>query len=180
MPLYLNSDDTHMIDRPVNLVETLVQVFDRGTWVADLNVLGALNSGITRMGCKVGPDADGHTPDSTYISHSKQKVGTLISIDTWDELLDPPQQGSIITRAYGNWLARLATTGVCKELGYTIVILSRDTCWSCYVEQVAKILSQAKISSLKPMEEQDDDAFTPAKRNETNKKAGEGKLALIQ
>jgi len=31
MPLKLNNEDTHMIDRPVNLVETLVQDFVRGS-----------------------------------------------------------------------------------------------------------------------------------------------------
>ena len=44
MPLINNSEQRHIIDRPVNLIETLVSVYDRGKWIADLDVLGALSS----------------------------------------------------------------------------------------------------------------------------------------
>ncbi|KAE8447571.1 hypothetical protein EG329_010701 [Mollisiaceae sp. DMI_Dod_QoI] len=182
MPLKLDNDDTHMIDRPVNLVETLVQVFDRGHWVADLDVLGALGTDIVRATCKIqtGCQADGHKADPTYTKRYRGRVINLTAIDTWDELLEPPKQGDIITRAHGNWLARLAISAVCKELGFRIVVLPKEVCWSCCNGATHALLSRMRKEISQQNKLQEGSPSVQPKGISIYNRIGEGKLALVQ
>jgi hypothetical protein len=43
MPVRIRDESRHIIDRPANLVETLVSVYDRRSWVADLGVIKELS-----------------------------------------------------------------------------------------------------------------------------------------
>jgi hypothetical protein len=45
LPLRDDSQEDNIIDRPASLVETIVSVHDRGQWVADLDILSALERG---------------------------------------------------------------------------------------------------------------------------------------
>lgn len=116
MPLVLANEDTHIIDRPVNLIETSVQEYDRGHWVEDLYVLGALNTGVLRMTCDHGECSQNellNAPNSMSLESCPQLKATLI--DSWVELLDPPKSGTVITRSHGNWLARLGFAVMCRQ-----------------------------------------------------------------
>ena len=58
----------------------------------------------------------------------------IITIDNWDELLDPPgceESQVMVVRAHKNWLARLALVTVCWKKGLKRIIASDTTCWSC-------------------------------------------------
>jgi hypothetical protein len=183
MPLKLNNDDTHMIDRPVNLVETLVQVLDCGKWVADLDILEALNSDITRVVCRgqIGSRAGEHVANTAFqkfLKCSGVKPPFLTAIDTWDELLDPPKQGTIITRAHGNWLARLGITAVCKELGFQIIVLPKEVCWPCCISAMTDV--QSRIAIDLAQRKIQDGTHCQIEAAMRNRKAEYGKVALIQ
>jgi hypothetical protein len=42
--LKVGNRDRHIIDRPIKLLETLVSVYDGSRWVADLDILEALDA----------------------------------------------------------------------------------------------------------------------------------------
>ncbi|KAH9210507.1 hypothetical protein DL95DRAFT_370861 [Leptodontidium sp. 2 PMI_412] len=140
MPLATQENDRY-IDRPANLVETLVSVYEKGKWVADLDII--LNTPL--------PEA----PLSSYVRRvhceivRKYKLSKPISADNWDEILEPPRNGILIARAHENWLARFALACVCKQLGFKTLLLPSEPCWSCcahaldgtnYGEKIAIIL----------------------------------------
>ncbi|KAL9607960.1 MAG: hypothetical protein Q9167_007183, partial [Letrouitia subvulpina] len=94
-------------DTEAHFVETLISVFDRDEWVADLDVLNALKSS-NLMKVK-------DTTKSCY-HREPQKVPrfTLASIDSWHEFLDKPKDAAII-RVNKNWHARLAAAVLCVQ-----------------------------------------------------------------
>ena len=81
------------------MLETLIQVYDRGNWIADIDVLSALKS---------VPSVFVRWPSLLLDFEQRRQYETLVSIDSWDELLDTPP-GNAIVRASGNYLARIAT-----------------------------------------------------------------------
>ncbi|USP77955.1 hypothetical protein yc1106_05229 [Curvularia clavata] len=114
------------IDKDLCFVETLIQVYDRNQWIADIDVLPVFHNGndavrrntVSCTGCS-----------STIPSE-------LVSIDNWEELLEIPNDlGKLrvaVFRAYDNWLARLAAACICQQKGLRIVINpSKDVCWHC-------------------------------------------------
>jgi hypothetical protein len=144
MPLQTVEGDGHTIDRPVNLLESLVSVYDRGKWVSDLDILKALSprgynqSLLYRQLCNPSEMTEtklemcNHRPRTTFLEASKSfPVLRSTSIDNWEELLDPPKSGTIVIRAHGNWLARLALTVVCVNSGMDTIVLGNEPCWSC-------------------------------------------------
>lgn len=115
-------------DDEVFMLESIVSVHDRGRWVADLDVLQALESLEGRR--LIGTDIV-----QSCVHESSNVAGmNLTSVDSWEEFLDPPETSSVV-RAYGNWSARLClvTVGIQKDLN---VLLCPDKfCWKCYEEQ---------------------------------------------
>lgn len=106
-------------------METVVSVYDRGSWVGDLDILGALKS---RIFFRLPPsDSCGHAPQAPPTVRA-------VSIDNWDELLETPEEQSGIVRANGNWLSRLAATALSIQSGNTTAVLSDRLCWKCYWE----------------------------------------------
>jgi hypothetical protein len=116
------------IDKDLCLVETLVQVFERDKWVADIDILALYDrnnalvrrNGIQCKGCSTAPE----------IPHQ------LRSMDNWEELLDTGE--SLVTlevgvvRAHKNWLGRLAAACVSFQKGYrTVINPSEGACWQC-------------------------------------------------
>ncbi|KAM0795945.1 hypothetical protein BDR22DRAFT_938312 [Usnea florida] len=115
-------------------IEAVVSVHDRGDWVADLDILSALQSGLfnilpTKACCKK--------------KASPTKPGFyLTSIDQWAELLDQHGHCAIV-RAHQNWQARLAASVISVKLGYQTFVFSGDPCWKCGLEMLKSRRSKA-------------------------------------
>jgi len=120
------------IDKDLCLVETLVQVFDREKWVADLDILPLFDKFtdlIRRNNVKC-----------TGCSTSRGIPRPLRSIDNWEELLDTGDSlGTLevgVLRANDNWLARLAAACVSLQKGYrTVINPPWEVCWHCSCRQ---------------------------------------------
>lgn len=106
-------------------LETLISVYNsRREWIAELDILRSVthpnlksSAEILRgkaCGCKL-PARGGPT---------------IISIDSFVEMLVPPAEPGII-RAKGNWQARLTATALCLAKGYKVVIKDPNTCLTC-------------------------------------------------
>ncbi|KPM44962.1 hypothetical protein AK830_g1627 [Neonectria ditissima] len=116
------------------VVETVISVFDRGKWVADLDVLLLYEPTLaghafvkrleeTEPGCKRFPQH--------HIIRER-----LTSIDNWEELMNVPedigQEHIGVVRASDNWLARVATACVAVQKGFrTFILPSSGVCWAC-------------------------------------------------
>jgi hypothetical protein len=108
-------------------LETKVSLYDGGEWVADLDILKALEHSRAWV-----PDLP---PSAGPCSHNTPNpwCGTrLVSIDCWEEMLCPPSN-SLVLRPGPSWMARLAGLSIGVSKRYTCVCLPRDTgfCWSC-------------------------------------------------
>lgn len=110
--LPLNTGNRGDIHRDAFFVETLIQVFDRGDWIADLDVLKAFST-----------FEFGWVPST--ISAQKKLMQPLVSLDAWSELLDTPPPGSVV-RANGNHLARLAAATVVVQRGFMPRVIHQD------------------------------------------------------
>lgn len=110
-------------DVEAQYLETLVSVYDGRRWVADLDILAALdNSQVERFGL----------PNVCH--HDKETAITpkWISVDCWDELIDMVQEVNIV-RAHGNLLARLAAVTVVYQIGHArcLVLPTHAECYEC-------------------------------------------------
>jgi hypothetical protein len=120
LPVGTNSLGSQSAD--AYLVESVVSIFDRTEWVADLDILKALDqSCLKRVN---GPKSCQHT---IY-----QPRFPLVSIDSWEEYLDRPLVPAIF-RSRDNWLARLAITALNAQNNHpTILFQNKDAvCWHC-------------------------------------------------
>lgn len=64
----------------------------------------------------------------------------VVSLDTWEELLDPPPCVGV-SRAKDNWAARLAAVSILiqQELHHVAIIVDGDrVCWRCLKETYAE------------------------------------------
>lgn len=120
--LALNIGQHGLRDKEVYYLQAVVQAYERGVWVADLDVLDAINNSVNLY----TPRKCHHTPGEAR----NIKFRPVTSIDCWAELLDPPENLSIV-RAKGNWLARLATAVVAIQKGRTVLLASGEVCWAC-------------------------------------------------
>lgn len=96
------------IDQNLCKIEAVVRVFDGAAWVADIDVLRAREEVGTGDSCCCNCLAEARSED--------QANTDVISIDTWEELLDPPLLPSVF-RAHGNWAARLAARCILEQKG---------------------------------------------------------------
>lgn len=131
-------------DRQAVLLESVITVNDKGMDLGDLDILSALDSGlVVRVGsCVHGSNAGKHEDRTDYSCVSKNRLlrssqdsgatsANFISLDCWDELLDPPATSKSVVRATGNWQARLAAMAACKQKGYRVRVLPRRPCILC-------------------------------------------------
>jgi hypothetical protein len=122
----LNTGQHGLLDNEVYFLQAVVQAYEKGNWVADLDILTALNTGLDSKTVSRLPDCK-HTglvvEDFSYLDQ-------LTSIDSWAELIDQPSNAAIV-RANGNWLARLAVTVVAFQKGRQVFIASEKVCWKC-------------------------------------------------
>ena len=102
-------------------LESLIAVYDRDKWVADLDVLNMLESELFQRHTytRVCDHRHGQTPEFD-----------LISIDNWEELLDREEVLTVV-RAYRNPMARLATAAISVRQGRPTIILPDDFCFAC-------------------------------------------------
>lgn len=121
----LDWHNTGEIDQEIFLLESVVAVQDNGKWVADIDVLDVEKhcpDVIEQFGC-----------DENCKSGVMDKHDDLVSIDSWEELLDlPPCTG--VLRAKGNWAARLAAAAVLSQQGINdgaVIVGDDKICWCC-------------------------------------------------
>jgi hypothetical protein len=152
IPLITEDNPKHIIDRAVILVETLISVFEGGTWVAEVDILKAFRSNIlravhdpARCGPPKAPNQDAPQKVLNYeeaLSEHSQLAAT--SVENWDELIEAPCTGVVAVRAHKNWLARLAATALCVRREFVPVILPDEPCWRC----CADIIRESGIEKL--------------------------------
>ncbi|KAK3174200.1 hypothetical protein OEA41_001444 [Lepraria neglecta] len=131
------------VDAEATMLETLISVYDRERWVADIDVLYCLSRSHFFV-CLSAQDSEGSLASSTSkmeavlrMKEAASKRKQLISTDCWEELLDFPDTlgGTSIAmvRAAKNWNARLATMCVCVQRGYLTQVLPtmKPLCIDC-------------------------------------------------
>lgn len=133
-------------------VEAVVSAYDRGVWVADLDIPKALGYQANASRSESGSSRNIQRQDQSNASsdlwmmperclHPNSEdwtatgIGPLTSIDNWDEFLDPPMHIGVV-RATGSWSARMALTAVARQRGFTVIIApeligahDRSICW---------------------------------------------------
>lgn len=129
--------DGQIIDRPVRLVETIAQLFDRDRWIADLDIMAALESILlSRVVCRANKDKNDTACGAEYsIIFEKDD---LVAADNWDEILTLNGDSLSVVRATGNWLARLAATVINVQAQRFIILVPKDVCWTCLKENLQK------------------------------------------
>lgn len=117
-------------DVPAYLLETAVSIYDKDKWVADLDILTASKRWKKLPAAESCP----HPPGTQDVPPNLP----LISIDTWLEILDPPQRDQhAVVRASRNPVARLATAALALQSGREVLILPDEdggakVCWGCH------------------------------------------------
>lgn len=170
MPLIVR---TGAVDAEVTVIESLVSVYDRQNWTGDIDVVShswALNCDEKARcdpnwggkGMSYNPyyyrSSDCRHPPSGRTLPSESFIKRLamiyrrqlISIDSWDELLDPPDRlGSYnigVFRAVGNWQVKLAAFTICMQLGYLTLLKHADSCVECLIDN--PLMSRTEIYIL--------------------------------
>ncbi|KAL9042319.1 MAG: hypothetical protein Q9214_003818, partial [Letrouitia sp. 1 TL-2023] len=119
------------MDAQVTMLETLIRAYERGKWVADLDIVKSMQkeSLFRRFPAPrcVHNDHDPAVQKQTAAAQvGKASNKRLISIDNWEELLDPPEQLGIATigvvRACNSWHARLAAMSISVQKGHRTVV----------------------------------------------------------
>lgn len=102
--------------------EAAVSIYDvKGEWVGDLDIWTHERLlPLEDITCS-------HTPEE---KRTPPKHMHLASVDTWEELFDPPRAHAVI-RAHGNAVARLALASISSHKWRNVIALPPDTCWQC-------------------------------------------------
>lgn len=111
-------------DVEASYVEAAIKLYDHGKWVADLNILDVFKHRFSRM----MPECEQHRESRI----PREELCKLVSIDSWEELLDSPIEIGVI-RARGNWQARLAAAALAVQRGHETRIIPEHVCWTCYL-----------------------------------------------
>ena len=104
--------------------EAVVQVYDKDTWVGDVDLVKTL-SGLPRTTWTVPAECPHGTVQSDCLRSKKPEK--IVAIDNWFELLDRPAYPAVV-RSTGNWIGRLAATGLCDQKGFRTLILPQTPC----------------------------------------------------
>ncbi|KAL8867389.1 MAG: hypothetical protein Q9198_008533 [Flavoplaca austrocitrina] len=148
LPLQTETTDQHIIDRPARFVETLVSVYEGGNWVADLDIMSALQSNlVSRFVCKevrMGRSCGCHQSfiEVFGVAHA------MVSIDNWEEFLEQSESSDKVVRAHGNWLARLAFTVTTVQQGRPLILLPDDVCWTCLSRRMKDVARMSPVMIL--------------------------------
>ncbi|KAI1123405.1 hypothetical protein F5Y10DRAFT_286217 [Nemania abortiva] len=124
-PLY-NSSAVGQRDSQAVHAEAVVSVRDRGSWVADISILGAFSHQDV-LELPVPSEPCNHPQPS-------KPPAVAFSLETWDQILDCPV-GVLVIRSSKNWIARIAIVAVlaqhCRLRSKRIYICPENTCWDC-------------------------------------------------
>ena len=121
----VETDMRGLQDSSVSVLESIVSVHNRGDWIADINILGALGSHQVFL-----------MPPSQPCSHPERSTTDfpMLSIDSWDRILDLPKD-TVVIPAHKNWAARLAIVAFLiehrEEKVQRIIICPSEVCWKC-------------------------------------------------
>lgn len=120
-------------NREAFFLESLVSIHDRGEWIADLDILSTFDS----------PRFHSIIDQPSCLAGRPRRVPQfpLVSIDTWQELLDIPLDAAVV-RAQNNWLGRLAAASVSINLGYHTILFTGTACWKCGGKTMEQIENQ--------------------------------------
>lgn len=124
----LDWESTGEIDQEIFLLESVLSVMHNGKWVSDIDVLGLEKTplDVFETDCKGDCSPDDEEGASVLLKE-------LISLDDWEELLDPPPSVGIF-RAKSNWVARLAVSSILIQQGNencALIIGGTELCWRC-------------------------------------------------
>ena len=125
----VNTGDYGAQDVEAFYLESLISVYDRDKWVADLDVLKMLGSKLFQRHQFILQYQNTKVCDHR---HDQTPNFDLISIDNWEELLDREEVHTIV-RAYRNPMARLATAAISVRQGRPTIILPDEFCFACNV-----------------------------------------------
>ncbi|KAK5044626.1 hypothetical protein LTR84_010640 [Exophiala bonariae] len=123
----LNIGQTGYHDKEVFLLEAVVRAYDKSRWVADLDLNLRPNPLVHKLLATGECAHDEHERDD-YAAFQP-----LTSIDSWDELLDPPPNTGIV-RARANWLARQAVAAFALQQSIPLIVASESICWRCVAQ----------------------------------------------
>lgn len=115
---------TGEIDQDLFLLETVVAVQHNGKWVADIRALDLERD---------WPDILEFVCDDDCAQDNARMEQNSVSIDSWEEMLDPPPCLGVF-RAKGNWAARMAAATLLAQQGgsHTVAIVSGEKlCLGC-------------------------------------------------
>jgi hypothetical protein len=153
MPVDIGQRGSIDRDMHVRVVETIISVYDRVDWVADLDVLQLYESRLpgntfvkrleTRQPAPTGDHVCEHHTETTTLGEGGRNALPLTAVDNWEELLNLPEDMGIghvgVVRSHKNWIGRLATACVAAQKGIRTVILPKGyVCWSCCAQQTWK------------------------------------------
>lgn len=117
----------HNQDSQAHFLESVVSIYDTGSWVGDIDILKVLSTGaLYRL------------PPKSCDHQCRGNLGQeIVSAESWDEILDSPRE-SFVVRAHGNWAARLAAVALLGQISPPellkngIGVCPRDICWTCF------------------------------------------------
>lgn len=140
------------------MLESLISVYDRQRWVADLDILGSLKDEdffrrlrTPTCNCGNGPGGEQESRIENFATQMGKAVSKrLVAIDNWDELLDPPERlGELnigVVRGGDNWHARLALMSVSVQKKHrTAVLPMQPLCTVCGSQSIKNMAGFAEI-----------------------------------
>ena len=157
----LNVGTTGGKDIEAYFLETLISVYDRDKWIADLDILSTFRSKrlLTTFiahnicSCSRAISDTGTQTSNRSVEPPVSKSMRLVSVSNFAEIIIAPSEPGIIT-ATGNWQARLAAASICIARGYMVILKPHNCCWSCLSsvdiggESVPSIITKASNEVL--------------------------------
>lgn len=123
-------------DVPALFIETAVSVYDRGEWIADLDIMKCCRSWAKiRQKRPCAHSEDEKADMASFLP--------LVSVDSWLEFLDQPVGNSIV-RAHANATARLATAALATQHSRKFLIMPEKRCWQCLRSNVDSVAARAR------------------------------------
>ena len=116
-------------DIEVFFMETLISIFDRGKWIADLDICGSLGrpNALVRI-----PTCNQSHIDAGSMESQVTLESQVTCIDNWVSLIDATENHINLVRAHKNWQARLAAASLSVALGHSTSIFQEGVCWRCF------------------------------------------------
>ena len=133
----LNVRDHGLWDQEVLVVQAVVQAFDRGEWVADIDLNEGAVLSITAGRLDLVPLSMDECQHQSSERSDFSALEPLTSVESWLELLDPPPNNYVI-RAKGSWTARQAIAAVLSQRRVPFLLAGEEVCWKCVAGRTLK------------------------------------------